>query len=603
MATSGANTADLENVIGNEDLMASEIMRMWYQWKQPRVVAESRWSETKKYVYATSTTETTNQQNPWSNTSHRPKLYHIFNNILVNTVFSLFPHRDWLDFVAYDQQSNSIEKLQAAKFYLRTKHGMSGFEKEFRKLVTDWIIYGNCFAGVEYVTEMAFNPETGESEPAYVGPRPYRISPYDIVFNAKASTFGQSPKIVKIRKTMGELENEIQEKGDQGYDMSVVEQMKIDRANINTNNKSEFDSLLSESFQMDGYGTPSDYFLSGHAILHEFYGDIYDRHTGELLKNYVITVADGRYILRMQPLNTFSGKPNIFHSVWKERPDSLWGYGPLENLVGLQYRINHLENAKSDAFDQMLDPDLVFQGDPEIKRVGAATYYFMPEGGDVRPMAPDTTVLSADMQIQQLENSMELYAGAPREAMGIRSPGEKTAFEVDQLATQANRVFEYQTNIFSDFLEDVVNAELEAAKVNLTGSDIIEILDHELGLPSFITITREDLKSNGKVVPVGARESARKSRIAQQLSQFYQSAGQDPEVLEHFPAKKIAEMWSTILDFEELYDPFARIHERMEHQRQTMAAEEMLQEEGMIDPSGVEDEAEMAMMGVEDEPI
>lgn len=589
MASTGSNTADFEDALGNPDGLAKDIMHLWWDWKSARNLAEQRWAETKRYVFATSTRETTNVHNEWDNTVHRPKLYHVYNNLLVNTDFSLFPKSDWLEFISYDQQSDSKSKREAALAYLRTKHRLSGFRRVMRKLISDWILYGNCFAGIEYVTEKTNDPVTGEEVVSYQGPRPYRISPYDIVFNPTAISFEDSPKIVKMYKSMGEIELEMMNSNSM-FDQETLQKMKSDREFINDDNHLELDSNKARAFAGDGIGDITRYYKSGHVLIHEFYGDIYDKQTGEFLKNHVVTIADGRYVLRKEPLNTYSGKPNIFHSVWKDTPDSLWGFGPLNNLVGMQYRINHLENAKSDAMDQILEPDMVFKGDPEIKRVGAAVHYFVSEQGDVGPLAPDTNFLNADFQIQKMENDMEEYAGAPREAVGIRSPGEKTAFEVDQLMSRANRVFEYQTNIFSEFLEQVINGELEAAKQNLSGSDLVSILNRDYGVEEFLKITREDLRSNGKVVPIGARDSARKARLTQQLNMFYSTGMQDPEVMQHFPAKKVAEMWAELLDFESLYEPYGRIPERLEAQRLQMSAQEMLQEESMIDPTGLSEE-------------
>lgn len=586
MASTGANTADFSLGIGNPDALAGQIMSLWKDWKSARNLIEQRWAEAKRYVFATNSRETTNVHNPWDNTVHRPKLYNIYNNLLVNTDFALFPKEDWLEFVSYDAQSDSKPKREAALSYLRTKHRLSGFRNVLRELVSDWILYGNAFGGVEYVTEKARDPFTGEMVDSYIGPRPYRISPYDIVFNPKAVSFDKSPKIVKSYKSLGEIEKEILAGGNSNWDIESLQKLKEDRRICN-NHQTELDFNKHFSFIADGVGSVSKYYESGYVLIHEFYGDIYDKTTGEFLENYVVTVADGRYVVRKQPLNTYSGTPNLFHAVWKQLPDSLWGFGPLENLVGMQYRINHLENAKADAFDQMLEPDMLFQGDPEIQRVGAAIHYFVSEQGNVQRLAPDTTILNADFQIQQHENDMELYAGAPREAVGIRTPGEKTAFEVDALLTRANRVFEYQTNIFSDFLEQLINAELEEAKKNLSGSDVISIVNKDYGVEQFVKITREDLRSNGKVVPIGARDSARKARLSQQLSQFYQTGLADPEVLQHFPSKRIAEMWSELLDFETLYEPYGRIPEQLEAQRMTMAAQDMLQEESMIDPTGL----------------
>src|SRR5690554_909680 len=222
MASTGSNTADFENALGHPDAIAKEIMGLWYSWKSARSLADQRWAEAKRYVFATSTRETTNVQNDWDNTVHRPKLYNLYNNLLVNTDFALFPKNDWLEFISYDQQSDSKTKRDAALAYLRTKHRMSGFRKVIRKLVSDWILYGNCFADVEYMTEMSYDPTTGEMVPAYVGPRPYRISPYDIVFNPTAISFEQAPKIVRIYKSLGEIEQEIIEGGGSGFSVEVL---------------------------------------------------------------------------------------------------------------------------------------------------------------------------------------------------------------------------------------------------------------------------------------------------------------------------------------------------------------------------------------------
>lgn len=588
MATSGANTADFKGALSSDGTLAGNIFNLWTEWKSSKFLAESRWTEVKNYVFATSTKDTTNQKLPWSNTTHRPKLYNIYNNLLVNTDFSLFPHREWLEFYGYDDESSTKEKREAALAYLNTKHSLSGFREVVRDLINDWILYGNAFAGVEYVTEYTTHPLTGEKVPAFIGPRPYRISPYDIVMNAKASSFQAAPKIVRSRTTIGELVRAMEENPSLGYDMSVLKMMEEDRLAVDT---SETDQEKNESFIPDGFGDSGDYYRSGHTKLYEFYGDIYDPEAGVLLKNYVVTVADGVHVLRKQPIDSFTGRPNIYQVVWKQRPDNLWGYGPLDNLVGLQYRINHLENAKADAFDDMLDPDIVLIGNVEVQKVGAATHYFIPDGnGRVDYLRPDTTILNADFQIQDLEAAMELYANAPREALGIRSPGEKTAFEVNMLTSAANRGFEYQTTVFSKFLEDIVNGELEAAVQNLNGSDIVSVIDNDFGVEEFVRITREDLVSNGKVIPVGAREFARKQRVTQQLMTFYQTGMQDPEVAQHFPATKLAELWSELLDFEELYEQYGRIPERLEAASREAVAQNSLAERQMIDPTGLSED-------------
>src|SRR3546814_6463709 len=57
--------------------------------------------------------------------------------------------------------------------------------------------------------------------------------------------------------------------------------------------------------------------------------------------------------------------------------------GPLDDLVGMQYRIDHLENAKADAFDLMIQPPLKIVGDVEEFAWGPSAEIYCGEGGDV----------------------------------------------------------------------------------------------------------------------------------------------------------------------------------------------------------------------------
>lgn len=587
MATSGANTLDLTAAFTSDSYLAGLVYGKWMEWKSARSTAESRWTETKKYVFATTSRDTTNAQNPWDNAGHRPKLYNIYNSLLVNIDHANFPHRDWLEFYGMDDEASSITKRSVALGYIDTKHRLSGFRKILKECLADFILTGNAFAGVEYVTEKTTDPITGEMVSAFVGPRPYRISPRDIVFNPTATSFRESPKIVKSRTTIGELEKGLQTNPSMGYSPEAISRLKDHRNAVRQ--AIEDDGEKTASFIPDGFGGPSNYYTSGYVTLYEFYGDIYDDSEDKLYTNRVITVADGVVVLRNEELNTYSGYPHIFHAGWEPRPDNLWAMGPLDNLVSLQYRINHLENAISDAFDDMLDPDRVFTGDVEEVQNGASTTYIVGENGSVSYLTPDTTVLNGNFQIQELEAAMDRYANNPVESMGVRTPGEKTAFEVGMLNTNANRAFEYRAQQYSDFIADIVNAELEVAVQNLSNSDIISIIDDDLGVDEFVSITREDLVSNGKLIPVGVREYSRKARLTQQLATFYQTGMADPEVAQHFPAKKVAKLWSELLDFEDLYEPYGRISERQEAMTLSNLAENSVMERSMIDPSGEAD--------------
>lgn len=572
---SGNNSIDLDVVLGApEESLAANITSMWTEWRGAANVAYDRWKETTKYVYATSTRDTDNSTNGHDHSTHLPVITQIKDNLEANYMEGLFPNDDWFQFKGYDMESTFVEKRQIIEAYLKTKHDLSDFTTTCQRLISDWVLYGNAFAGVTYIQKQ--HDVEGENPYGYVGPSVYRISPFDIVFNPLATTFEDSPKIIRSLKSLAELARDAEENPGLGYSQEVIDRVMKVRSRLTTVKPDDFDKSFNMSYE--GFGSASSYFKSGKVEILEFFGDIWDVENCKFLKNYVITVVDRRWIIRAQPLNTWSGRPHIFHCGWRTRPDNLWAMGPLDNLVGMQYLINHLENARADAFDMMLSPDRVFSGGVEdILKVNGATHYFVAENGNVRNLMPDTTVLNADFQIQNKQAQMEMAAGAPREAAGFRTPGEKTAFEVSQLMNAASRIFQHKINYFSrEFLEKILEAEIEVARVNLDTIDVIEVVEDELGISEFITVNKEDITANGRLRAIGARHYARNNQLAANLSQFTMQLSQDPLMQQHFPSERLAKAYENILGFSnlDLVQPYGRVAEQLELQRLQQVAQE-----------------------------
>jgi hypothetical protein len=240
--------------------------------------------------------------------------------------------------------------------------------------------------------------------------------------------------------------------------------------------------------------------------------------------------------------------------------------GPLDNLVGMQHRIDHLENAKADAFDMILHPVMKIIGDVEDFDYGPGERIYASEDGDVTFMAPDTTFLQADTQVAMLEQKMEEMAGAPKQAVGFRTPGEKTAYEVQVLENGANRVFVNKVAHFeSVFLEPLINDMLEMARRNLDEHDEIRILDEETQAITFAKITKDDITARGKLRPIGARHYAQNAQVVQNLNTFSQSPiAQDPTVMAHFSGQRLAMAMESLLGLEKfkIYQPNIRIYEQ-----------------------------------------
>ena len=280
-----------------------------------------------------------------------------------------------------------------------------------------------------------------------------------------------------------------------------------------------------------------------------------------------------------EPVASWLGKEPIFHAGWRNRPDNLWAMGPLDNLVGLQYRIDHLENLKADVFDQIAYPIMKIRGDVEDFDYAPGTRIILGEEGDVEYMSPDATALNADMQIQVLENKMEELAGAPRQAMGIRTPGEKTAFEVQQLQTSSSRIFEHKAMKFErEFLEPALNAMLESGRRNMDASDLIRVLDDPTGAELVKSITREDITAKGKIVPRGASHFAERAQRLQNLLQMQQMKA-DPTVGAHISGKVIARIMAEELNEKDLFGDNIAVEEQMETQKAAQDAEADAMEE------------------------
>jgi hypothetical protein len=248
--------------------------------------------------------------------------------------------------------------------------------------------------------------------------------------------------------------------------------------------------------------------------------------------------------------------------------------GPLDNLVGMQYRIDHLENLKADVFDQISLPVLKIRGDVQDFDYAPGARIIMGDEGDVSPLVPDTTALNADFQIRALEDKMEEMAGAPRQAMGIRTPGEKTAFEVERLENAAGRIFQHKASKFEEeFIEPILNAMLESARRNLDTQDTIRVLDPEFSVELFKSITKDDIVANGKIIPVGARHFAERARRIQNLNQLVQIKVGDPSVGVHLSGKGIAELLAEELGETSLFQENIGITEQQNTQEEAQEAE------------------------------
>ena len=555
---------EVNTLVGREQL-ASEIADHWQSWNDRRRPWLVEKKELRNYIFQTDTTKTTNSTLPWKNKTTIPKICQIRDNLHANYMAALFPNDDWFKWEAYTQDDAEKGKREAVENYMKNKTREGDFHGVIRQLLYDYIDFGNAFADLEYVSERVKDEETGETIDGYIGPRALRISPLDLVFNPVAPTFKDSPKITRSVTTIGELMKNVEDNPEDGWKKEVIQKaidVRHELASFSTNDINKIDGFL-----VDGFGDLAEYYQSNLVEIIEFEGSIHDPVSDTFLSDHVITVIDRSYVARKVPNPRWMRGSAKVHAAWRLRPDNLYGMGPLDNLVGLQYRIDHLENLKADALDLAVLPPLGVQGDVEDFEWGPMERIDLGDSGAILELGKNlSAVIAAANDIGAIELRMEEMAGAPKQAMGIRTPGEKTAFEVQQLQNAAGRIFQDKVAQFErDIIEPLLNNMFESAKRNLDGTDTVRVLDDDLGVTEFMKVTREDITAAGKLRPIGARHFAAQQQLVGNLNGFFSSALAQL-VAPHTSGKAIAEMSEEVFGLEKfsLFAPWAGLQEQAE---------------------------------------
>lgn len=579
-------TLNLDDVL-LPDSLGCAISEMYIQWDIYRQEKKRDWDESRRYIFATDTTDTTNAKLPWKNKTTVPKLCQIRDNLYANYMLALFPKQKSVTFEAKTEAD--LPKKEACLDFINYVLAQPRYKEEAAKCVLDYIDYGNAFATVEWIDETQELED--RTKVGYVGPMIQRISPLDIVFNPIAPSFERSPKIIRSMISLGEvkemLERESTDENREEYE-DLFRYLKDIRSNSDqfAGDLTDKDAYL----QVDGYSGFRDYLDGDYCEMLTFYGDIYDREKDVFYKNHVIQVVDRHKVIVNKPNPSFFGYPPIFHVGWRKRQDNLWAMGPLENLVGMQYRIDHVENLKADIFDLTAYPPLIVTGNVPDFDWGPFVKIFVPTDGKVEIMSPDVNALQSNLEIDRLELQMEEMSGSPREAMGFRTPGEKTKYEVQRLENAGSRIFSNKTvQMDESFFEKIINAHLDMARRNYNSAVEIRVFDNELKFTAFQTLTPEDIAGSGTVKPMGARHFAEKADVVQNLSNFYASGvAQDPTVMVHFSGKALAKAFENILEIEDykIVIPYIRIAEQAEATRLSQTAEEQVLMESQT-PSGM----------------
>ena len=536
------------------DTMAKEITNMWTRYKQARSSWENEMVELRAYMFATSTNTTEGNTNNFNNSTTIPKLSQIATNLRANYNAHLFSNPNWAQFQAFDQTEDALAQRNTIEAYVRTKIQRKNYEGPLGQIIDDWIL-GGCFGQQRYVTEHG-QDKNGNKIITYQGPIMERISPEDIVFDVTASSFRNASKVIRRVYTFGDIARLVADDTHAAFTQEMLDGIRETRTSVRASGimqSPEGVDWKNQALTRDGFGSMLDYVQSDLIEVHEFYGDMYSMETGEFLQNHKITIIDRRLEIERKPISTANGSQYLYYATPESRPDNLMGISPLARLVGMQYKLDKLENMRADIFDRIANPTVVESGDVEFygTRGAPGGRYVTDEQGGVRYLVPDTTVLNADFQINNTMSIMEELAGSPRNASGFRTPGEKTKFEVQHLDNGGNRIFRDRTKSFEQtFLEPMLNDMVQLGRENLMETDMVSTTSNEFNTEEFIAISRDTLAVSGHLRARGSTLFAEKANALQNIIQLF-STPVAQIIAQHVSKLKLAQTLEELGDFKE----------------------------------------------------
>lgn len=485
----------------------------------------AKWEEERKelllYIDATDTNTTTNSKLPFKNSTTINKIAQLHQNISTTYIEHLMPNSDWVNFVGKNRDDMDAKKRKAITSYVKGKVEASNLEGVLEQLSSDYADGGICACHTRHVKQKTIDVG-GQVINNYTGTIGERINPQDLFYDVTASTLATARKCIRTMYTMGGLKKHISESTNPLMTPEQFDQLREDRKSVRESigdgytGRRKFNSLAKQ-----GFGDQLNYINEGIVEVLTFYGDFYDEEKDELWMNYEISIVDRKIIGRKESLDTWDNSQNLHVSVWEFRKDSLAPIGPLNRVVGLQYKLDKRENFKEDLFDRFLSPPLRKVGDVREKGTrGAPDHEFQAEeGGDVSYLTPPPEVLSGDNQLATILQLMEDLSGSPREAIGQRTPGEKTKFEVQLLDQGQNKLFRRKVKKFErELLSPVLQDYLEQGRHHLDATDMVKTYNQELGSTDFIEVTKDDLNGNGTMVAQGATLFAEKANALQNLN-------------------------------------------------------------------------------------
>lgn len=562
--------ASFEDII-ELDPMASQIAQRWDEFRTDKHPMEERWQAVYEMLFSSRFERGMDYQSK----AVFPKVTQMSDILRSSIKAAIIPNERFFEFQATDREDSTKMVRDNVYAYAKSKIDTRGFDPLLDDLIMDWCITGNMFATAYVHHEFQDGPSGPEL--VYSGPAWMRINPEDIVFDPSMPV-SKSWIITRKMAHIGEIARQIEERPDMVEAAQKFETLLDNRSRVQGLSDHDYRTAFRNSVDGLAKSAKSQRDNLDQVEVLEFRGDIWDHNERKLHKGRRIVVWDRQIVAFSSVLDTRGH--GIHHVAYRPRPDNSWGQGPFENMEGMQRFVNSLMNSAADNINFAATPVFEVSGDielpeDEVIRPGDV----IRSGGrsestfNIKQFDTNAAQVAANTAFQ-LISLMEEMSSIPREAGGVRSPGEKTAFEVQQLGSAASRMFsEAAKRCEINVIEPLINDCIELARKYGDTLDTIRVLGEDKTV-RFLQLDRQSLGRTGRLRVKGARHFAETQQKLASLAQglpVMQALG----VSNHVDDWKAAQMFSELLGIDDfgLLSKHAAIFANSERERMMQTAQ------------------------------
>lgn len=354
-----------------------------------------------------------------------PDAWEQFQTMKAHLIDVIYSHPEGL-FDVFAKNSEDAELALAHKGMLIDIFEKTELRNEIEKIVNNLIMTGETTIFVGWDTKFRnarvwsdyLEDFEVKSYVDYDGVKVKTIAAQDFVFDtSRADKWESCPKIYRCYLELSEIK-EI-------YDKKYLTK--------------EVQNALFEGVMASREGKEVNGFKNGLVELLEYWGDI-RTSDGKLLKNQLITVAMGEFVVRFEE-NPYINTPFIYANLI-ENPVTKRGISPIKPVLALNSISSEILNKQLEAYSLVVNPPYLapkgaFKGE-QVVSPGKIIEY----DSSLLPQMPTPINFSGALSgwdfIQYFKNSIESATGIFRTMSGIQGQNNKTATETMQSAHGQN---------------------------------------------------------------------------------------------------------------------------------------------------------------------